>query len=87
MHFLVQAVPKLAPGQMIRTVKSLTAREVLKKCPHVEERLWGGGLWADGYYVCTVGQHGTEDTVRAYVKNQGRQEEYKQLRVQQLSLC
>jgi REP element-mobilizing transposase RayT len=48
--------------------------------------LWGGEFWTDGYYVSTVGQHGTEDTVRKYVQNQGMEKEYRQLHVQQLSL-
>jgi REP element-mobilizing transposase RayT len=85
-HFLVQAVPKLAPGQIIRTIKSITAREVFAKCPQVKKKLWGGEFWTDGYYVGTVGQHGTEETVRKYVQNQGKEKEYHQLYVQQLSL-
>jgi len=82
-HFLVQAIPKLAPGQIIRTIKSITAREVLARCPQRKKKLWGGEFWTDGYYVSTVGQHGTEETIRKYVQNQGREKEYKQLYVQQ----
>ena len=85
-HFLVQAVPKLAPSQIIRMIKGITAKEVFAKCPQVKQKLWGGEFWSDGYYVCTVGQHGTEESVRAYVKNQGREKEYKQLRVQQMTM-
>jgi REP element-mobilizing transposase RayT len=85
-HFLVQAVPKLSPGQIIRTIKSITAKEVFAKCPQVKKKLWGGEFWTDGYYVGTVGQHGTEETVRKYVQNQGREKEYHQLHVQQLSI-
>ena len=32
-HFLIQSVPKLSPTQIIRTVKSVTAREIFVKCP------------------------------------------------------
>jgi REP element-mobilizing transposase RayT len=85
-HFLVQAVPKLSPSQIIRMVKSITAKEVFAKCSQVKKKLWGGEFWSDGCYASTVGQHGTEETIRAYVKNQGREKEYKQLHVQQLSL-
>ena len=84
-HFLVQAVPKLSPTQIIRTIKSITAKEIFQRCPQVKRKLWGGEFWTDGYYVSTVGQHASEDTIRNYVRNQGRQEEYKQLLVQQLS--
>jgi REP element-mobilizing transposase RayT len=85
-HFLVQALPKLSPSQMVRTIKGITAKEVFAKCPQVKKKLWGGEFWTDGYYVGTVGQHGTEDTVRKYVQDQGKEKEYRQLYVQQLSL-
>lgn len=85
-HFLVQAIPKLSPGQIIKTIKSITAREVFAKCPQVKRKLWGGQFWSDGYYVSSVGQHGTEETVMAYVRNQGREKEYKRLYVQQLAM-
>lgn len=85
-HFLVQSVPKQSPTQIIQKIKSITAREIFLKCPHVKKQLWGGELWTDGYYVCTVGHHGTEDSVRKYIQQQGKEKEYKQLYAQQLEL-
>ena len=52
-------------------IKSLTAREVFKKCPHVKKQLWGGEFWSDGYLASTVGKHGDESMISKYVKNQG----------------
>jgi REP element-mobilizing transposase RayT len=85
-HFLLQSVPMYSVTKIIKTVKSITAREVLERCPHVKKKLWGGQFWSDGYYVNTVGMHGNEKTVGEYVKNQGRKEEYRPLLVQQLSI-
>jgi REP element-mobilizing transposase RayT len=85
-HFLIQSVPTYSPTKIIRTVKSITAREVFERCPQVKKKLWGGQFWTDGYYVNTVGMHGNEKTVGEYVKNQGREGEYKQLMSQQLRL-
>lgn len=85
-HFLIQTVPKLSPTQIITIVKSITAREIFKRCPQVKRKLWGGQFWTDGYFVSTVGQHGNEETITEYVKNQGREEEYRKLLVQQMSL-
>jgi REP element-mobilizing transposase RayT len=85
-HFLVQSVPRLSPTQIIRTIKSITAKEVFQQCPQVKKKLWGGEFWTDGYYVSSVGQHGNEETVREYVKDQGREKEYAPLLVRQLSL-
>ena len=82
-HFLVQSVPSYSPTKVVRIIKSLTAREILARVPSVKKQLWGGEFWSDGYYVSTVGQHGTEDTIRNYVKHQGREPEYVQLHIQQ----
>lgn len=78
-HFLIQSVPTYSATKIIKTIKSLTAREVFERCPHVKKKLWGGQFWTDGYYVSTVGLHGNEKTVGEYVKSQGREEEYEKL--------
>ena len=85
-HFLIQSIPRYSPTKIIQTVKSITAREVFRQAPEVREQLWGGEFWSDGYYVSTVGQKGSEETIRKYVQNQGKSNEYKQLHKQQLSL-
>lgn len=82
-HFLVQSVPSYSPTKIVRILKSITAREVFARVPSVKKILWGGEFWSDGYYVSTVGQHGTENTIRNYVRKQGRQQEYSQLHLQQ----
>ena len=53
-------------------IKSLTAREILKKCPELKKKLWGGEFWSDGYYASTVGKHGNEGMVKKYVEAQGK---------------
>ena len=85
-HFLVQSVPTYSPTKIVTMIKSLTAREVFARVASVKKQLWGGEFWTDGYYVSTVGQHATEEVIRQYVKNQGREKDYKQLHVQQLNL-
>jgi putative transposase len=76
-HFLVQSVPKYSVTKIVTVVKSLTAREIFKKCPKVKKKLWGGEFWTEGYFASTVGKHGDETTIGNYVKNQGQ--EYQQL--------
>jgi putative transposase len=78
-HFLVQSVPKLSPTQIIRTIKSITAREIFVKHPEVKKKLWGGEFWSDGYFVSTVSKSGNEEVITNYVKNQGKEKEYKRL--------
>ena len=71
-HFLVQSVLTYSVTQVVRLIKSLSAREVFKKCPHVKKQLWGGEFWTDGYFASTVGKHGSEAMISTYVKNQGK---------------
>jgi REP element-mobilizing transposase RayT len=78
-HFLIQLVPMYSAKKIIQVVKSITAREIFEKVPEVKKKLWGGEFWTDGYYVSTVGQRGSEETIRKYVQEQGKEKEYKQL--------
>ena len=71
-HFLVQSVPTYSVTKLVRMIKSLTAREIFKRCPHVKKQLWGGEFWTDGYFASTVGKHGDEQMIANYVKNQGK---------------
>ena len=71
-HFFVQSVPTYSPTKIVRTIKSITAKEILRQMPEVKKQLWGGEFWSDGYYISTVGAHNSEEAMKAYVKNQGR---------------
>ena len=71
-HFLVQSVPLYSPKQLVQIIKSITAREIFKACPEVKQYLWGGKFWSEGYFVSTVGAHGTEQMIKNYVQQQGK---------------
>lgn len=71
-HWVVSAAPKYAPSALVRMIKSITAREMFRRCPDLREELWGGELWTDGFYVATVGEHGTKKVIMDYVARQGR---------------
>ena len=75
-----------SPTQIARMVKSITAHEVFRRLPSVKQALWSGAFWSSGYFVNTVGRHGTEETIRRYVQEQGRETEYQRLHAQQLEL-
>jgi REP element-mobilizing transposase RayT len=71
-HFLVQSVPTYSVTKIVRTLKSVTAREVFRHCPQVKKKLWGGEFWSDGYFASSVGKHGDEQMIGKYVKSQGK---------------
>ena len=69
-HFLVQSVPTYHVTKIVSLIKSITAREIFRRCPQVKKQLWGGEFWTDGYFAGTVGKHGNETTISKYVKQQ-----------------
>ena len=85
-HFLTQSVPVISPKQIVQTIKSITAREIFRLHPEVKDELWGGQFWSDGYYINTVGQYANEEVIKQYLKNQGKEKEYKKLHSNQLRL-
>jgi len=85
-HFLIQGIPRMSPSDIVRVVKSITGREIFRLHPEVKTMLWGGHIWSSGYYMNTVGQHGTEDVIRKYVESQGRVNEYEKVYSKQLRL-
>ena len=70
-HFLVQSVPLYSVKKIVQMIKSLTAREIFRRCPEVKRQLWGGEFWSDGCFASTVGKHGNEAMIGQYVKDQG----------------
>ena len=85
-HFLIQSVPTYAPTKIARIVKSITAREIFARAPEVKQKLWGGEFWSDGYYISTIGKHGSEKAVMTYVKNQGKEQKYVKMYQGQITL-
>jgi REP element-mobilizing transposase RayT len=71
-HFLIQSIPTYSVTKLVTMIKSITAKEIFKRCPEVKKELWGGEFWSDGYFVSTVGKHGDEGVIMKYVQNQGK---------------
>ena len=79
-HFMVQSTPDHSVSQIVKVIKSITARQVFQECPEVKKWLWGEQFWSDGFFAATVGKYTNEDVIRNYVKTQGEDcEGYKQL--------
>jgi len=85
-HFLVQSVPTMCVTEIVRTIKSITAKKIFQHHPEIKAKLWGGNFWTSGYYANTVGQYSNEEVIQEYVKNQGKQEEYKKVYDKQIEL-
>jgi len=84
LHFLIQSVPTMSVEKIVRTIKSLTARQIFYSFPEIKKELWGGNFWTSGYYANTVGQYGNLDVIKKYVESQGKK--YRQVYTEQLHL-
>lgn len=78
-HLLCRFLPKYSGGQVIRLIKSITAKEIFGRVPGVKQWLWGGEFWSDGYYIATVSGRGDKGVIEEYIKNQGREKDVEQL--------
>jgi putative transposase len=81
-HIFIGAAPKYSPDKVMQKIKSIVAREFLKKFPEVKNQLKQREFWSDESYIGTVGDEATTDIIREYIETQGTPEEkesYKQM--------
>ena len=83
-HFLCRFLPEYSGGQVIRLIRSITARGILEGVPEIKKELWGGEYWTDGYYFATVSGRGDKKVIEEYIEGQGRAEDSKQLKLLEL---
>ena len=69
-HLFVSAPPYIAPADIVKTLKSISAPEVFRTFKDLKSReFWGSGLWSKGYYVGTAGTV-TAETIQKYIEEQ-----------------
>ena len=78
-HVFIEAPPAYAPADVVRILKSISAREVFKKFPKMRRAMWSGMIWGDGYFVRSVGDKVTADVIRKYIRYQKQEETSSQL--------
>ena len=67
-HIFCSFPPRYAISDVVKTLKSLSARAVFKEFPGVKRKLWGGEFWEDGYFARTVGDKVTAEVIRQYIR-------------------
>lgn len=68
-HLMVSFPPKLAPSDVVKSLKGTSAREWFKQFPETKKLLWGGHLWTGSFFMSTVGNV-SKDIVAEYIENQ-----------------
>ena len=69
-HIFVDCPYTVAPADIARTLKSVSAIELFKSYPELK-RFYArcGALWSPGSFISTIG-HISEDTVKRYIDEQ-----------------
>ena len=69
-HLFVSAPPTIAPTEIVKILKSISANRIFKTFLNLKKnKFWGSGLWSKGYYVGTAGAVSSEIIVK-YIQNQ-----------------
>ena len=69
-HVFVDCPQTVAPCDIARTLKSISAIELFKVYPQLKQfYARRGKLWSNGYFVSTIG-HISEATVKKYIEEQ-----------------
>lgn len=69
-HIFVGAKPTVAPVDIVRTIKSISAIELFKAFPDLK-KFYGrcGSLWSPGKFISTIGKV-SEATIKRYIQEQ-----------------
>ncbi|WP_445475541.1 IS200/IS605 family transposase [Methanococcoides methylutens] len=66
-HMFISAPPFIAPTDIIKILKGVSAKRMFEKFPDLRKReFWGNKLWSPSYYIGTAGQVSAE-TIKQYI--------------------
>ena len=68
LHLMLSFPPSRSIGEVVRIIKSISARTLFREFPWLRRRLWSGEVWEDGYFVRTVGDRMTSDVIQKYIR-------------------
>ena len=66
-HVMLSFPPSRSIGEVVRIIKSNSARELFREFPGLKKSLWSGEMWEDGYFARTVGDRMTSDVIKKYI--------------------
>jgi len=73
-HIFISAKPTIAPTDIVRTLKSITAIQLFKEFPALKKFYSRcGSLWSKGYFVSTIGKV-SKDSIQKYIEAQKTKE-------------
>ena len=67
-HLFVSFPPRYSISRVVGLFKSISASVLFREFPGIQDQLWGGEFWEDGYFVRTVGDDVTGEMIRKYIQ-------------------
>ena len=67
-HILLSFPPRYSIAKVVGIIKGISSSKVFEEYPKIKEKLWGGHLWEQGYFVRTVGEQVTDGVIRRYIE-------------------
>jgi putative transposase len=68
-HIMIQIKPTDKLSEVVRILKGGSSKKIQKEYPELEEFVWGGKFWSDGYFAETSGKL-SEKRLREYIRQQ-----------------
>ena len=67
LHIMLSFPPSRSIGEVVRIIKSNSARVLFREFPGLKKKLWSGEMWEDGYFARTVGDRMTSEVIQKYI--------------------
>ena len=67
-HICLGIPPQISVGKAVRVLKSLSARHMFMKFPYLKQLFWSSQMWSPSYFVRSVGEGVTAETVMRYIE-------------------
>ena len=67
-HLYVAIPPQQSVGSAVGKFKSLSARHLVKRFPYLRRHFFDGPVWSPSYFVRTIGEGVTAETVSRYIE-------------------
>jgi len=75
-HVMVSFPSSRSIGEVVRIIKSNSARILFREFPGLKRRLWSREMWEDGYFARTVGDRMTREVIERYIASHRELEQW-----------
>ena len=79
-HLLLSYPPKLSVSKLAQYLKGKTSRKLLQEYSSLRKQLWGGHIWARGYFAVSTGNV-TDKVIKKYIESQDTEPDNSDFRI------